>query len=27
HVFSAPIKYVSRSYVIYRRRIPNGLKK
>ena len=26
HVFSAPIKYVSRSYVIYRRRIPNELK-
>ena len=27
HVFSAPIKYISRSYVIYRRRIPNELKK
>ncbi|OFD63716.1 nitrate reductase subunit gamma [Bacillus mycoides] len=27
HVFSAPIKYLSRSYVIYRRRIPNELKK
>ncbi len=26
HVFSAPIKYISRSYVIYRRRIPNELK-